>query len=85
MNATEVSQSPSLDTPLLVTNAAAYHFANLTDLAGLRLRLQAYCRAAQLRGTILLSTEGVNLWRLMACCPNYGPSLDYRTSKPNSA
>ena len=62
MNATEVSQSPSLDTPLLVTNAAAYHFANLADLGALRSRLQAYCRTAQLRGTILISTEGVNLF-----------------------
>jgi UPF0176 protein len=45
-----------------VTNAAAYHFAHLTELPALRLRLQAYCRDADLRGTILLSTEGVNLF-----------------------
>ncbi len=62
MNAAVVSQSSGPDTPLLVTNAAAYHFANLTDVAGLRVRLQAYCRTAHLRGTILLSTEGVNLF-----------------------
>ena len=62
MNADLVSHSSGLEPPLLVTNAAAYHFANLGELPALRLRLQAFCRTAQLRGTILLSTEGVNLF-----------------------
>ncbi len=45
-----------------VTNVAAYRFAPLTQLAALRADLLAFCRAQQLRGTILLSTEGINLF-----------------------
>jgi RluA family pseudouridine synthase len=45
-----------------VQNIAAYRFAALTDLRALRARLLAYCRQQQLKGTILLSTEGVNLF-----------------------
>ncbi len=44
------------------TNIAAYRFAALTDLKPLRERLTALCREWSLRGTILLSTEGVNLF-----------------------
>lgn len=62
MNAAVNPQSSGLDTALHVTNAAAYQFAHLSDLPALRTKLQAVCRAAQLRGTILLSTEGVNLF-----------------------
>ena len=45
-----------------VTNIAAYKFAALTDLKPLRERLTALCKDSNLRGTILLSTEGVNLF-----------------------
>lgn len=45
-----------------VANIAAYRFAALEDLANLRASLQALCRLHQLRGTILLSTEGINLF-----------------------
>ncbi len=45
-----------------VVNIAAYRFATLTELSALRAELLALCRAQQLRGTILLSTEGVNLF-----------------------
>jgi len=45
-----------------VVNVAAYRFAPLDDLAALRAELLALCRARQLRGTILLSTEGINLF-----------------------
>lgn len=45
-----------------VTNIAAYKFAALEDLKPLRERLLAQCRAWQLKGTILLSTEGINLF-----------------------
>jgi RluA family pseudouridine synthase len=48
--------------PLPVTNIAAYRFAQLDDLPVLRSELLALCRSHQLRGTILLSTEGVNLF-----------------------
>lgn len=45
-----------------VTNIAAYRFAELTDLKPLRRRLLDFCNARGLKGTILLSTEGVNLF-----------------------
>ena len=47
---------------LAVTNIAAYKFAALTELKSLRERLTALCKEWGLRGTILLSTEGVNLF-----------------------
>jgi UPF0176 protein len=43
-------------------NLAAYQFVELTNLKPLRLRLLELCRTWQLRGTILLSTEGINLF-----------------------
>ncbi len=43
-------------------NIAAYKFAPLSDLKPLRERLLAQCKAWQLKGTILLSTEGINLF-----------------------
>ncbi len=46
----------------MVTNIAAYKFATLSELKPLRERLLALCKAEQLKGTILLSTEGVNLF-----------------------
>ncbi len=45
-----------------VTNISVYQFAALTELQPLRERLFALCQDAQLRGTILLSQEGVNLF-----------------------
>ena len=45
-----------------ITNIAAYHFAELTDLKSLRQRLLDLCKAWGLKGTILISTEGVNLF-----------------------
>ncbi len=46
----------------LITNIAAYKFAPLTELKVLRDRLLTFCKTAGLRGTILLSTEGINLF-----------------------
>jgi RluA family pseudouridine synthase len=45
-----------------VANIAAYRFAKLDGLSDLRAGLLAFCRSHQLRGTILLSTEGINLF-----------------------
>lgn len=45
-----------------VTNIAAYKFAPLTDLKPLRDELIAFCKTRALKGTILLSTEGINLF-----------------------
>lgn len=47
---------------LPVTNISAYRFAPLTDLKALRSRLLDIGRALGLKGTILLSTEGINLF-----------------------
>ena len=44
------------------TNIAAYKFTALTDLPPLRERLLAQCGKWQLKGSILLSTEGINLF-----------------------
>ena len=45
-----------------VTNVSAYRFATLTGLKALRARLLARCEGGGLKGTILLSGEGVNLF-----------------------
>lgn len=45
-----------------ITNIAAYKFASLQDLKPLRERLTSLCRGWNLKGTILLSTEGINLF-----------------------
>jgi len=45
-----------------IINIAAYQFAPLADLKPLRDRLLAQCNAWGLKGTILLSAEGVNLF-----------------------
>ncbi len=43
------------------TNLAAYKFASLGDIVALRAELRALCAEGGLRGTILLSEEGINL------------------------
>lgn len=45
-----------------ITNIAAYKFAQLTHLRELREDLIAKCKAWELKGTILLSPEGINLF-----------------------
>ena len=45
-----------------IVNIAAYRFAPLQELQALRAELLAFCGAKNLRGTILLSTEGINLF-----------------------
>jgi UPF0176 protein len=45
-----------------IVNIAAYKFVRLPELRALRARLLALCRGWQLKGTILLSAEGVNLF-----------------------
>ncbi len=45
-----------------ITNIAAYRFADLSDLKPLRERLMSLCWEQSLKGTILLSTEGINLF-----------------------
>lgn len=45
-----------------VVNIAAYKFLPLSDLASLRARLKSLCSRAELKGSILLSPEGINLF-----------------------
>lgn len=45
-----------------VLNIATYKFVSLTDLAARRERLRSLCLELELRGTILLSPEGINLF-----------------------
>ncbi|HVU08794.1 MAG TPA: sulfurtransferase [Verrucomicrobiae bacterium] len=45
-----------------IVNIAAYKFAALTELRSLRARLLALCKNWNLKGTILLSVEGINLF-----------------------
>jgi UPF0176 protein len=45
-----------------ILNIAAYKFLPLCELKSLRARLQALCTSADLKGTILLSPEGINLF-----------------------
>ncbi len=45
-----------------IVNIAAYQFAGLRGLSGLRDELRLLAKANQLRGTILLSPEGINVF-----------------------
>ena len=45
-----------------MTNIAAYRFTRLENLRDLRVRLLALCKEWALKGTILLSPEGINLF-----------------------
>ena len=45
-----------------IINISTYKFADLTELKSLRDRLIERCKAWNLKGTILLSTEGINLF-----------------------
>lgn len=44
-----------------ILNIAGYKFVTLTELAQLRKQLLAQCSALNLKGTILISTEGINI------------------------
>jgi len=51
-----------VDSQPAILNAAAYKFADLTELSELRVRLKTACRSLELKGSILLSPEGINLF-----------------------
>ena len=51
-----------MDSQPAILNAAAYKFADLTELSELRVRLKTACRSLELKGSILLSPEGINLF-----------------------
>ena len=58
----EFAMSASVLHSIPITNVAAYRFAELTDLKSLRQRLLSLCRGWGLKGTILISMEGINLF-----------------------
>lgn len=62
MEECEFVMSASALSPASITNIAAYHFAELTDLKSLRQHLLGLCKDWGLRGTILISMEGINLF-----------------------
>ena len=45
-----------------ILNIAAYKFAELSELPALRARLKVECHSLELKGSILLSPEGINLF-----------------------
>ena len=57
---TNVSESSSGQGPIV--NIAAYKFVTLDELQQRRERLRAFCREANLKGTVLLSPEGINFF-----------------------
>ncbi len=57
----EAAHTP-LPVPFPITNISCYKFTPLTNLKQRREELLALCQTAQLKGTILLSTEGINLF-----------------------
>lgn len=48
--------------PMSIVNLSAYRFVSLDDLPVLRERMLARCLALELKGTILLAPEGINLF-----------------------
>ena len=44
------------------TNISAYKFASFGDLEALKSELRKMCTKAGMRGTILLSPEGINIF-----------------------
>jgi RluA family pseudouridine synthase len=56
------SHADSRPVPPPIMNIAGYRFLPLSDLKPLRARLQRQCEEWELKGTILLSPEGINLF-----------------------
>lgn len=46
----------------MILNIAAYHFVPIDDVAGLAATLREACQSRQLRGTILVAGEGINMF-----------------------
>ncbi len=56
------AEASTAEAHLSVVNVAAYKFVPLTELGTRREQLRSFCLELGLRGTILLSPEGVNLF-----------------------
>jgi UPF0176 protein len=59
---TKLPIAPERCAPSQILNIAAYKFVRLTGLSDRRERLRVFCQELALRGTILLSQEGINLF-----------------------
>jgi UPF0176 protein len=59
---TELPTATEQHAPSQILNIAVYKFARLTGLPERRERLRTLCKQLTLRGTILLSHEGINLF-----------------------
>lgn len=55
-----ISRAPTPETP--IANIAAYKFVHLDNLPARRVALQELCRTLDLKGTILIAKEGINLF-----------------------
>lgn len=66
------------------TNIAAYKFAPLSDLTALQSELREICAESGMRGTILLSAEGINVF-VSAGCPAADRLLDRLRTIPGLA
>ncbi|MFM7540563.1 MAG: pseudouridine synthase [Planctomycetota bacterium] len=66
---------------MMVTNISCYQFAALDGLKPLRERLTALCKEWGLKGTILLSTEGINLF-VAGAADEIGKLLDLLRQVP---
>lgn len=51
-----------MSAPATITNISCYQFAELSGLKEMRTRLLDRCKSLGLKGTILLSTEGINMF-----------------------
>jgi len=57
-----MNESPTTDSSLPILNIAGYQFVRLDQLENLRESLREIALLHQLKGTILLSEEGINLF-----------------------
>ena len=67
--------------PPVITNISCYLFAPLSNLKELRERILAECKARVIKGTILLSTEGINVF-LAAPREDIDAMVDFLRSIP---
>lgn len=67
--------------PPVITNISCYLFAPLSNLKELRERILAECKARGIKGTILLSTEGINVF-LAAAREDIDAMVDFLRSIP---
>jgi UPF0176 protein len=65
----------------MLTIATFYKFIHLDNCPELQEQLQAYCTAQQIKGTILLATEGIN-GSIAASAETIGLAIDYLRQDP---